>query len=361
LSYLDGNNAVGGGVVKLATPIVPPSVRWRRSSLAGTDASDLVSAACYRCSEYVGVQAVIVSELKFRDVERHIFLAHLVERADHATLEDAPKTLNRIRVHRADHILLGLVFNGLARIFLQAIIDGVFIGREQANLIGNDLADKPLRCIFRNAIKHAGNHVALALHGADDRNLAGRLAASLTVVPLIPVAVLVLAAHPRFINLDNAAKLLLWGDQRGADFVAHGMGRLVAAKAHHALNLQGAHSLLAGEHEMGDPEPVAERLLGILEDGPDKRGETVAVRVAGFALPMKRLVARGVVKLRIAATRAMDAFRPTPRHKVIQAGRVVPNRETGLKLGRGHLRNWLRTFCHGGYPLNLSVGEYCHA
>src|SRR5260370_41908901 len=41
-----------------------------------------------RRSEDVRVFPVIVAELEFRDAEWHIFCAHLVERADHAALED---------------------------------------------------------------------------------------------------------------------------------------------------------------------------------------------------------------------------------------------------------------------------------
>jgi hypothetical protein len=75
---------------------------------------------------------------------------------------------------------------------------------------------------------------------------------------------------------------------------------------------------------------------------------------------MKRLVAGGIVNFRIAAARAMDAFRPAARHEVLKAGLIVPNREAVLKLGRGHLRDWFRTLCHDGYPSNLSVEGYCH-
>lgn len=35
------------------TPIVSPLARWRRFRLAETDASDLVSAACYRRSKHM--------------------------------------------------------------------------------------------------------------------------------------------------------------------------------------------------------------------------------------------------------------------------------------------------------------------
>jgi hypothetical protein len=44
------------------------------------------------------VLSVVVSELKFRDVERQIFGADFVERADHPALEDALKALNRIGI-----------------------------------------------------------------------------------------------------------------------------------------------------------------------------------------------------------------------------------------------------------------------
>ena len=176
---------------------------------------------------------------------------------------------------------------------------------------------------------------------------------------LVPVAVLVLAADPRFINFDDAAELDFRRDQRGADFVAHGMGRLVATEAHHALYLKGAHSLLARQHQMGDAIPVAEGLLGVFENRPAEAREPIAVLCALPALPVKRLVAGGIVQVRIAAARAMDAFRPAPGHQVVKAGFIVTDREPGLNLGRGHLRDWFRSFRHDCYP--NSVGGYCHA
>lgn len=66
-------------------------------------------------SENVRVEAVIIAELKFSDIERHIFGADLVERADDPALEDAPKAFNRIRVNRANDVLLALVLYGAAR------------------------------------------------------------------------------------------------------------------------------------------------------------------------------------------------------------------------------------------------------
>ena len=39
-----------------------------------------------RRSEVIAVIGIVVTELEFGDIERHIFGAHLVERADHAAL-----------------------------------------------------------------------------------------------------------------------------------------------------------------------------------------------------------------------------------------------------------------------------------
>jgi hypothetical protein len=56
-------------------------------------------------SEDIGIEAVVVAELKFRDVKEHIFFADLMERADNATLHERPEALNRVGMHRANNIL----------------------------------------------------------------------------------------------------------------------------------------------------------------------------------------------------------------------------------------------------------------
>jgi hypothetical protein len=49
------------------------------------------SASCYGRAKYVLVQPIVVPEFKLRHVERKIFLADLMERANYATLEDRPE------------------------------------------------------------------------------------------------------------------------------------------------------------------------------------------------------------------------------------------------------------------------------
>src|ERR1700722_31710 len=58
-----------------------------------------------RRSEDIDVLAAIIAKLKFRDVQRQIFLADLVIGADNAALQDAPKAFNRVGVNRADNVV----------------------------------------------------------------------------------------------------------------------------------------------------------------------------------------------------------------------------------------------------------------
>ena len=67
------------------------------------------------CSENVRVVPIVIAELKLRDVQRQILVADLVERADDAALEDRPEAFNRVRVDRADDVLLVAVIDDAVR------------------------------------------------------------------------------------------------------------------------------------------------------------------------------------------------------------------------------------------------------
>jgi hypothetical protein len=59
-----------------------------------------------RRSEDVRILSVVVAELKFGNIERHVLAADLVECADNAALEDRPKAFNRVRVNRTDNVFV---------------------------------------------------------------------------------------------------------------------------------------------------------------------------------------------------------------------------------------------------------------
>ena len=86
--------------IATAKPIVPERCE-AESPKYGADLSAVFSASLDRCSENVVVEAIIISELKFRDVEVQIFFADVVESTDDPTFEDAPEAFDRVRVNCA--------------------------------------------------------------------------------------------------------------------------------------------------------------------------------------------------------------------------------------------------------------------
>src|SRR5438132_9688773 len=62
-----------------------------------TAASD-ASAVCYRFPEHVGVVPVVVAEHELVQVEREVFSADVVIRADDAALQERPEVFDGVRV-----------------------------------------------------------------------------------------------------------------------------------------------------------------------------------------------------------------------------------------------------------------------
>ena len=75
-------------------------------------------ASLDRRSENVRVLPAVITELELGNIQRHIFAAHFVERADHAALKDRPEALNRLSVYRANDILTTRVVNSRVWIVL---------------------------------------------------------------------------------------------------------------------------------------------------------------------------------------------------------------------------------------------------
>jgi hypothetical protein len=95
-----------------------------------------------RRSEDVRILAIVVSELKLRNVERHVFAADPVERADNATLEDRPEALNRVGVNCADNIFVRGVIDDfvLRENLIEMLVADPMIGNQEADLVRDGLA-----------------------------------------------------------------------------------------------------------------------------------------------------------------------------------------------------------------------------
>lgn len=328
--------------------------RWRRSSLAETDASDPASAACYRRVEDFRVVPVVVTELKLRDVQRHIFLADLVERANDATFENAPEAFDRVGVDDPRDVFAGSVAHDLVLVqFLHVLVADPFVSDDEAHLVGHGVHNEARQHFGANGVDHTRNNVALARDGTHDRRLARAEPTTAGAAALVLVPILGFAADERLVDLDNPAELVeILFDERSADAMAHIPSRFVRAEAHVAMDLASADALLAGQHKMDDAKPLTKVDVRIFEDCSGDVGKAIAAGAAIGAFPFElhRLERVGA---RSATTRASDAIRPTARDQIRIAGILI--RERCFELSDGHLRNLLGLLFagHDDFPLDL--------
>ena len=129
-------------------------------------------------------------------------------------------------------------------------------------------------------------------------------------------------------------------DQRRADFVRHEPSCFDRTETHVAPDLARAHSLFAGQHQVSDLEPVAERLVRVLKDRAGNDRKPIAVRGALLALPMP-LARRQVIDGGIAATRAVNAIGPAAGLQICLAGILIADWKQLVELGRSQLMDGL--------------------
>src|ERR1700730_4570704 len=282
------------------------------------------SASVDRRPKDIRVLAVIISELEFCNIERHIFAAHFVERADNAALEDRPEAFDSLRVDCPYDVLApGMVNSSVREIFVEALVSGPLIGAKQADFVRNGFSHKCIKRCSLDVSDHAGDNVPLAANSANNWSFAGTDAArSATPAAFIPMPVFGQAADESFIDFDNAAELINIFHQSDADAVTHIPSRFQGTEAHITPNLASAYSLFAGEHQMNDAIPIAKRLVSVFEDRPGNMRKAIAVWRALFALPMP-FAGWKIINGWVAATRAANALWPTARHQVSLAGLFV--------------------------------------
>lgn len=313
------------------------------------------SAPCYGRTENVRVISVIIPKLELGNIERQILFADFVEGANNAAFEDAPKALNRVRVNSTDDVFVFRVRDDLVLFavgLVQVAIARPLVGHEKADLLRDGLLHECSQMLRADGFDHAGNNTAFAANRADNRNFA-RADTATARAATAAVLVVGLTADKRFVNLDNAAKLFFRLNKRGTNAVRHVPSGLERAKAHVPPELTRTHTLLAGQDQMRDLEPITERLVRVLKDRARDYRKAIAVRIARLALPMEWTRLQ-FIDLLIATARAMDALRPAPGREIPLASIFVADRERGVELRGGHLGYG---FGHSG---PLSVRGYCH-
>ncbi len=301
------------------------SARWRRSQIAETFASVRVSAPCYSLAEYVGLFAIVKSELKLSKIERGIFLAHVVVRPDDSALEQRPERIDALCVDFAAHIFLCAMIDGSMpeTHASQIAVVVTVIGRDQGDFVGNSFTNKFVVSIPVSLLDHFANHIALARDRADHFGLT-LCSPSATALPDVLVAFF--PADVGFVHFHDAHQLLeLRVFHSSAESHAHIPSGLILAGSEHPVNLQGADAFLGCEHPVENLEPHAERLLGFLEDRSGLEREAIgrAIILAAFlALPVPR-ARLAFIHVIVAATRTLHAIRPAPREQICPTGFLI--------------------------------------
>ena len=307
----------------------------------------MTSAPFDRCPENVHILPVVVTELELGNIERHIFAAHFVERADYAAFENRPEAFDGLSVDRANDILTTCMVNSHVWIILiERIVARILIGAKQTDPVRHRFADERGESGGIHVRDYARNDVPLATDSADDWRFArAGTSGSTAATAFITMSVFRQAADESFINFDNAAELINVFHQGDADLVTHGPSCLIRAEAHIALNLQRAHALLAGEHQMNDAIPITKRLVGIFEYRSGDVGEAIASFWSTLiALPAPWPVQQ-FMRVLCATTWAANAIWPAAANE-ISAARIFV-REHPLELSDRELMDWFRLFaCH---------------
>jgi hypothetical protein len=300
-------------------------------------ASVATSASSKDCLEDIGIVAIVVAELKLREIEREIFFAYVVERADDSALQQRPERFKIVGMHFAAHVLARFVIHVLVReCLIQLLIASSFIRGDQTYLVRDRIADETAHGLSRSIFDDLTDDIALARNRADNGNLARWPTARLFLVPM-PVAIQ--AADVGFIDFDFAHQLWeVFILHRGADAMAHKPGGAVVATSDLAMNLKRADALLRLAHQIDDFKPRSERVVRVLKDRLCDDREPIAVAPAAILVladPVERTRLKRVDLVAITA-RTLHAVRPAHIAEKRLAG--IVRRVVALQLGKGDVR-----------------------
>jgi len=261
-----------------------------------------------RVTEHEIVAAVVVSEGRFVEVGRKMLGAELMVGANDRPLKQAPDALNGVGVNLPMNPLVPSVVDRLVlRVLVpNALVAGPFVRVDFPHLAVDVVLDEAPKGLVASVRNNLHTDAAPALCGSDYDHLAFATATSDTAAP---------TSDERLINLNDveqAKSRPLWF-HRGADAMAEIPSGLIA-DLEHPLELVGRDSLLGLAHHVDRKEPLPERELGIVKDGPDADAELVATSVT-----IELTARHDPGNLRRLATWAANAIRPAKMLKVLMA------------------------------------------
>lgn len=254
-----------------------------------------------------------MSVAEFRQVQWQIVLADIMERADDATLQQAPKAIQVRSVDVSTHIFaLGMAHGLMRELSVQSGITAMFIGRHKRDTLTDRIPHKVAQGHAVSILDDLADHVSLSGDCPDD----GYFIFSATMIgaTLVCMAIAVFAPDVGLIDLHFSHELGKASILHGrSDAVAHIPGGSIRPTANDALNLKGTNPLLAAQHQVNDLEPRLQRVVGILKDRLRNHGKAVAVPSAAILALADPVIRTALDRkhLGVLATWACHAIRPT--------------------------------------------------
>ena len=305
------------------------------------------SAFCNDIREDVGILSVIMAIRELGQVQRQVGFADLMERADHATLEQAPEGFDVVGMDVPAHVFLIHVGDDVMRIaFLtEFAVAPRIISSDQIDFLIHGIAHERFQGWRVGSFDHLADHIAFASDGPNHRHF---VAPANDMPFLVPMAVFIPAPDVCFIDFNFAHQFRKSSVlHRRPDAMAHIPRGAVVPAPDLAMNLQGTDAFLGLSHQVDDLEPRAERVVGIFKYGLGNDRKPVAISSAAifaFADPMKRLGFQFVHFLVVTA-RTLHAMWPAFVCEELLAGFF--SREAIRQAGQGHrglghgvLRGW---------------------
>ena len=259
--------------------------------------------------------------------------------AANSAFDEAPKSLNAIRMDVAHHVHLGRVVDSPMN---QASVASIRTPDVTDTLVGSPFVriDRAIRQdVFAD---HGDKSRARGIRSGLGDNPAPPFAesdnGSFNFVAAKRTARTFLAASAKigFVNLDVTAQLALLGEQR-ANLFEHAPCGLVG-DARLAFNLLRGDSAACGSHQVDRVEPCLKRSARFMEDRPGSRVNVMAALIAR----VRRTASYPVMLGNALAQLAKDTIRVQVAPEPFEAGNVI--REHPLEIFEGkplHLRSLL--------------------
>jgi hypothetical protein len=123
--------------------------------------------------EDIRVLAVVEPEGKFIQIQRQIFLAHVVVGAYNAALQETPKAFDVVRVNLTPNIFpCAVLGRRMGNVAVQIVVGLILVRRNERHFVVNDVADETRKRASILSADHTADHVALASDSADDSSFA---------------------------------------------------------------------------------------------------------------------------------------------------------------------------------------------